>query len=269
LRLDFLFLVAFLVRCCGGLFATIFTARSKRAHASGANSIFFFSDFAMPKPEDFQELSKDEWLVKRSPIHPAKLHALGVITFAWNTCELHLLFLFCTIFKIDTMKGRIIAHDLGDIAISDRIREMLVLYERYESDIIENALDVYDICRQNRNSLTHFHTEKLDGELLLARIKGPRWTTHILPNEIKDFRRIADDIWDFSIWFRQIWRTMTLRQDGMLAPLPGIRPLPELLWKPPHLDPKVQKSPRPPSVPKLSAAQKRAKAQKDSLLKRK
>jgi hypothetical protein len=30
----------FFFRCCGGLFATTFTARSKRCHASGSSSIF-------------------------------------------------------------------------------------------------------------------------------------------------------------------------------------------------------------------------------------
>ncbi len=41
-----------LARCCGGLFATTSTARSKRCQASGANSTsfnFFGSDFAMTK----------------------------------------------------------------------------------------------------------------------------------------------------------------------------------------------------------------------------
>jgi hypothetical protein len=35
------------VQCCGGLFATTATARSKRSHASGSNSTFFKSGFAM------------------------------------------------------------------------------------------------------------------------------------------------------------------------------------------------------------------------------
>jgi hypothetical protein len=40
-----------LVRCCGGLFATAFTARSKRSIASGWNSMSFEDDdFAMPQP---------------------------------------------------------------------------------------------------------------------------------------------------------------------------------------------------------------------------
>jgi hypothetical protein len=34
--------LGFFERCCGGLFATTSTARSKRAHASGSNSIFDF-----------------------------------------------------------------------------------------------------------------------------------------------------------------------------------------------------------------------------------
>jgi hypothetical protein len=41
--------LGFFIRCCGGLFATTFTARSKRAHASGSNSNgFSFLGTIMP-----------------------------------------------------------------------------------------------------------------------------------------------------------------------------------------------------------------------------
>jgi hypothetical protein len=211
----------------------------------------------MAKPEDFEELATDEWMMRKSTIHPAKLHALGVITFAWNTCELHLLFLFCFVADLDTMVGRIIAHDLGDIAISDRIRELLHAknYEQNVVNLIENVLDVYDACRQNRNSLTHFHIEKLDGEFLLARIKGPKWTTYILPNGLKDFRRVAEEIWELSLWLRKIWRELANLRDGLPASLPQIQPVPELLWKPPQQGPiKQPRQPRPSRASRRRAA---------------
>jgi hypothetical protein len=40
----------FAIRGCGGLFATTFTARSKRAHASGSNSTIGLADFDMDYP---------------------------------------------------------------------------------------------------------------------------------------------------------------------------------------------------------------------------
>jgi hypothetical protein len=210
----------------------------------------------MPKPQDFEGLARDEWLVRKSPLHPAKLHALGVVTFAWNTCELHLFFLFCVVTNLDTAMGRIIAHDMGDVAIVDRIREIIGttfinatghVFTSEESEIIENVLKVYDLCRQNRNTLTHFQVETLGGELLLARIRGPKWTSHVIPNDLKDFRRVADEIWDLSLWIRQVWRAMASRRNGVMLPLPEKQPLPDLLWKPPQTTPTKRKRPPQPS----------------------
>jgi hypothetical protein len=218
----------------------------------------------MSGPEDFEGLSADEWMTRRSPIHPEKLHALGVITFTWNTCELHLLFLFFQVATLKTAIGRIIAHEFGDVALINRIREIIHttftdddarVFGPEEIAIIDNILDVYDICRLNRNSLTHFHGEKIDGEILLARMKGPKWISHVLPNDLQDFRRVADEIWELSLRLRKLWRAMASRRDGVMLPLPDTLPLPELLWKPPPQPQNPTKSKRRPRSSRVSHRQ--------------
>jgi hypothetical protein len=64
------------VLCCGGLFATTSTARSKRAHASGCNSgSFFESEFVMP-PQPITRIRPNVMV----DFDPVKLSALPNLT---------------------------------------------------------------------------------------------------------------------------------------------------------------------------------------------
>jgi hypothetical protein len=72
------------VRCCGGLFATTSTARSKRDHASGCNSgSFFGSGFAMTEPDT--KLAK--MLAKMAADTKAIREGIVQITLAWAAVE--------------------------------------------------------------------------------------------------------------------------------------------------------------------------------------
>ena len=70
-------------------------------------------------------LSDDPWIAEYSIIDPERLHALGSIVLWWNHCERNLLFIFTTFVGVSQGMGWIIGHDLGDMALSTRIREIL------------------------------------------------------------------------------------------------------------------------------------------------
>lgn len=199
----------------------------------------------------FATLSNDPWIRAQSSINPAKIHALGMITLGWNACETHLFLLFGAVAKLPAEIAWALSHDLGDIAIAERIRQVAKLNALPEYQMIDDFLRVYDLCRMNRNSFTHFKfAREPDGTIALARMKGPTTHLHPLPNKLTDFRRVAEEIWNLSRTLRLLWVAVAARQDGEMRPLPKTPPLPDLLWKPAQQTP--TKPPRPPRSSRAS-----------------
>lgn len=131
--------------------------------------------------------SDDPWVALRSPIDALKLHALGNVTLAWNYCELNLVIIFTLVTETFDGAGWLIARDLGDITLMNKMREILELKEKDETVRcrITHMFKVYDACRVNRNHLSHFSlvtTE--DGGVGLARRKGPTPRPTALPSEL-------------------------------------------------------------------------------------
>ena len=86
---------------------------------------------------------------------------------------------------------------MGDVALSGRIKEIIELggFDEEERSVINHTLGIYDSCRQNRNSLTHFKIGVSDdGAGQLVRMKGPSMNAYPLPNDISDFRRVAVEL---------------------------------------------------------------------------
>src|SRR5262249_37342148 len=138
-------------------------------------------------------------------------------------------------------------HDMGDVAIWERIIEVAKTRSELadEFEALTNARDVYDECRKNRNSLTHFKLSTTDdGERVLARMKGPSMQIYLLPSDISDLRRVAVEILQLANHLEMIWQALANRTDGHYVPLPEKLPVPELLWKPPPQAPKASKPPR-------------------------
>lgn len=200
-------------------------------------------------------LSDDPWIAQNSIIDPERLHALGVITLWWNQCERNLFFLFCHAFGVSTKVGWIIAHDLGDISLSEKITEKLKLHPPAPdvAELFKTALKIYDICRQNRNTLTHFTGQSPPDDprnlekVFFVRMKGPSGKPVPIPSTIEDIRRVAFEIKTFGVYLWKIHKALTARARGEIAPLPPLIALPELLWKPPLQTPPKQKRPRRPS----------------------
>jgi hypothetical protein len=204
-------------------------------------------------------LSDDPWIAEYSLIDPERLHALGVITLSWNHCERDLFFIFCAVMGCTPRVGWILAHDLGDISISTKITEMLKLrpIDKDVDDLLRNALKVYDACRQNRNSLTHFTAtiskddptpdEAKIKSAAFVRMKGLSPIASALPSSLADIRRVAIEIHFLAVYLWKIYQALLLRAAGRPAKLPPLVAVPDLLWKPPPQTPPEPKRPRRPS----------------------
>ena len=185
---------------------------------------------------------------------------LALLLFAGISSENKLKQLFATLLyflKIEEIHG--LAHELGDIALMTRIK---FVAHRIENDVpliaaITNALEVYEVCRQNRNQLSHFDMALVPiGEGLQLRLgltrrgKTPEYRRSIpFPDLIKDIRRVARDIRRLNTYLYRLerhmfakWKPSEFIQPEQW-PLPNTLPLPELLWKPPLKLPK-NRSPR-------------------------
>ncbi len=107
---------------------------------------------------EFESLSRDHWIILNSEIEPEKLHALGVIIFRWNLSENKLLEIFKQILNCSTGEAHILAYELGDIALMNRIKVLARTRIKDDPNLIatiQNILSVYEVCRLNRNQLSH------------------------------------------------------------------------------------------------------------------
>jgi hypothetical protein len=217
-------------------------------------------------------LADDEWVQKFSPIESEKLHALGLITFMWNACEYKLFEMFHLVYGITPEFAWVLVHDLGDISISNRITAFLEkivpnpkAVER-QSEVIQNALKAYDICRQNRNQFTHFsleHDLKAMKVHMLRQQKGPHLERIPFPTDISDMRRVAQEIVGLNGQIDAINKHLRTYGADQPAPLPDIVVLPEYLWKPaPQNEPAPQPL-RPPSALRLTEEEWLAKYRKE------
>lgn len=112
--------------------------------------------------KDYGLLPNDAWIKANSEIEPQRLHALGVISFRWNMSEQLLFFLFKELLNLPDREVLILAHRLGPIDLSDRIKVLASTRLKQRPKLIpliDNALKVYDLCRRNRNVVTHFDVQ--------------------------------------------------------------------------------------------------------------
>jgi hypothetical protein len=210
------------------------------------------------------DLTADAWISSNSEIDPERIHAIGVITYQWNHCEFWLFHLFCGIADLAKEKAWALVWDLGDVSIATRI-SVLMQSRGFHADattLIKNALEFYDRCRQNRNSIVHAWTQARGYRLTLVRkSKDPGKMEHApFPCELENIRGVAEEVQWLS---RRLWILVCLYEDGRMAraiPSPKILPLPELLWKPP-LPPntRLKRQPRSSRASRRKEAMARAK----------
>ena len=172
------------------------------------------------------------------------LHAIGVIAHHWNHAERGLFHLFCEVTRIPDEECWALVHDLGDLAVSTRIKTIMRINKFHLETIslIDNCLSVYDHCRQNRNSVCHAWTVgAFSNHVFARRSKKPDQMDPIpFSATLADLRRVADDILalETRLWICQLMVSELDPTDPDLKsadfPWPDKQRLPELLWKP-HL----------------------------------
>jgi hypothetical protein len=161
---------------------------------------------------------------------------------------MHSLFGSCA--ELPERKAWIITHDLGDITICRKIEELLKFerFRRDEIEVVENVLKVYEACRTNRNQLSHFvaHVSLEADRWRLGRRKGPSEEIFTFPDELKDIRRVADEIQTLRFHLKNLANALSPMSRAKRRTLPQTLPEPELLYqRPPQANPKPKRQPKP------------------------
>jgi hypothetical protein len=140
----------------------------------------------------------DQWVIDHSPIEFERLHALGYITFSWNQCEKSLFWLFSTIISLPEEQCWALVHDMGDVSVYPTIAALMKLKKYHAESVaaIDNVLQAYDICRENRNQLTHFEVSGSADSFALMRKSKKRDTMAAanFPADLTDLREVATQI---------------------------------------------------------------------------
>ena len=135
-----------------------------------------------------------------------------------------------------------------------------------EIELIQNALEAFDRCRQNRNQFTHFTLEHdLEARTVHLRRqqKGPLISRVPFPTELSDMRRVAGEIIGMNNMLNSITTYIKNHGTDQAVPLPDTVAPPELLSSPApqaHKEPQPQ---RPPSVLRLTEEEWIAKCRKE------
>ena len=174
----------------------------------------------------------DEWVTANSALGHKRLHALGVIAYQWNRAELWLFHIFCDVSGYDESEAWSLVYDLGDVSICNRIKSLLKFRNLdEEAPLIENALKVYDICRQNRNSAMHAWTRgfSTDGQVGLARKskKADQIDPEPFPSSLDDLRRVAKEIEGLNA---RLWLLSVFAEEPPHLPSLQKLALPDFLW---------------------------------------
>jgi len=195
--------------------------------------------------------SDDAWIKANSEIEPQRLHALGVISFRWNMSEQLLFALFRELLNLPDREARILGHELGDKDLTDRVKVLAETRLKKRPrlvPLIDNALEVYDLCRQNRNQVTHFDVqialgkERAKGFNLARRVRKPDTSPASMQfdDSLHNLRRIAKEIRRLNVQLKTIidgvfgknrreafatWPKERKQRIALLKPLP----LPRLL----------------------------------------
>jgi hypothetical protein len=187
----------------------------------------------------------DQWIATNSPIDAKRLHALGAVIVYWNDCERELLILLGEMLGLPTKELWVIAHDLGNKAMSTKIKALARAKKfpfRLQS-AIENTLEVFEICYQNRNQLVHFWVfgSDLSGgrELYRKSKKADYITPELFNSDLADIRRVAEEMKALAYHVSALQAAInTTGRAPPNSPLPGKLALPARLHSPPPQPPK-------------------------------
>lgn len=188
-----------------------------------------------------QSEADDPWIEYLSAFYPPKkLHALGAVTFFWNLCETAITDIFAEVSGIPWQTSWILTKDMGTTTLCAKLSE-LARSKPLPQTVIEylnHELKVFDLCRRNRNQLTHFHVgfsaDQGDGlQMTIKRRSKAQPSPITIPDSLGDLRRVAQEIGDLRQNLTDFFMFLTTQGEVPPWPLPRKLPLPELLESPP------------------------------------
>jgi hypothetical protein len=151
------------------------------------------------------ELSGDLWISGNSPIEASKLHALGAMNFHWNIVAQLLQQILANLRAWLTGKyeplslterqkiSKKTAEDLIK-AIRKEAKDARLYQTENSNAYIEKVLDATDVCRDNRNGLTHYVVINwYSGDTSDWRLVRD-WTSEPLPDDLVKLRKTAEDM---------------------------------------------------------------------------
>jgi hypothetical protein len=180
----------------------------------------------------------DTWMLENSKtghseIGYQRLHALGVISLRWNQAEQWLFSMFCDVTGYNEAEAWALAFDLGSESIARKIRAFVDLRGfSTEKPLIENTLEVFGICRQNRNAVVHAWTRGVSAEGQIGLAKKSRkmpLEAEPLPSTLDDLRRVADEIESLNTRF---WLLSCFNEEGYEPTTLAKLSLPVLITRP-------------------------------------
>ncbi|MGY3036330.1 hypothetical protein ACVIIV_005500 [Bradyrhizobium sp. USDA 4354] len=192
--------------------------------------------------------SNSEWPNPNWHIGQTKhLHALGVITSAFNQLEFALLLFFKRYIVADPKAAQKLFTLLSNYNITELIRDAVEVREAHEivRDSSLHFLKGFEILEWNRNFLAHSHSILNNPEQPhLTFGKGSRSQLHVWSfahMTLKEIRAVADDIHDFWLFGSHLDRWLIGRgtlifSDGHreTVEMPDKPPLPKKLATVPH-----------------------------------
>ena len=191
-------------------------------------------------------MDDDEWINDHFPNEKRRLHALGLTNVYWNQCENGLFWLFVSVSGLSDTVAWPLVHDLGDVAISNRITAFVDI-KKFDPTLkaaIVNVLDVYDTCRLNRNQLTHFYVVPFVDYFKLARAgkKPEKRDGSYFQSDLTDIRRVVEEITGLDLQRWVLHAMMQAYDPERPGPWPPTLHVPAPLWTPPPpIQPKRQR----------------------------
>jgi hypothetical protein len=185
-------------------------------------------------------LTDDPWIAANSPIEPEKLHAIGVITYKWNTCEIGIRIL------LDCISNRNIdvtwteTHDIRSSQLMKRVEKTIVAshHKTHVKEAVLHAVKLYDVNRVNRNQLSHFLPGASKMGMEIRNNKTPDFSAifdaPVVRSELSDIRLVAAEIQALITYLEGMINYFFAGVVNILEPrsLPEKPALPEFHWKP-------------------------------------
>jgi hypothetical protein len=193
------FALVCVTRCCGGLFATTFTARSKRSHAAQTQPLPYLFRLAGATMTD-------------QPDYPWRGHgdrnseyymAVGFLCQQWNAVERLYMHLASDIIRRDRSQHDLIFRHLGIVAVGDFMAEYAARFIRAKGtrEQLGHVTKYVNQCRINRNTIVHGwarlgeYSEQYPEHIkIVSKAHQRRSKRSEFPVTLKDVARVCDEI---------------------------------------------------------------------------